>query len=377
MINDSLYLTTYDFKQAFDSLWLQDCLLSLRSLDVDKYILQLIYELNKKAVIQIKTPYGLTHPTVANDLVKQGGILGSPMCSASTAQYCGVNKGVYIGTAMISSLAFVDDMADISRGCQDAINAHANAELFAKKKKLKYSADKCKTMIIHKKVIDEDPELFIEGENVECAHSIKYLGDVFNSKGNNDDLIMDRIKRATSTMVSIDGFMREASVGIYTISIYVLVYHAIFLPSVMFNSQSWTNVRTEDLAKLKMAQQRFLKKVVGENHAANSFLFLELGFLPITYELHIRQLSYLYHIISLDESDPVKQMWRNQHNISNHRNWWNGIKELMTRYSLKLTEEEIKAMSRETFKNKVKTAVKTWHFKNLSRNTDQKRRPKI
>ena len=55
-----IYITTYDFEQAFDSLWLQDCILVLHRLGVEKYILELIYELNKSATVQVKTPYGLT-----------------------------------------------------------------------------------------------------------------------------------------------------------------------------------------------------------------------------------------------------------------------------------------------------------------------------
>lgn len=61
-MNESLYITTYDFRQAFDSLWLQDCILVLQKLGVEKYILKLVNEMNKKAVVQIKTPYGLSEP---------------------------------------------------------------------------------------------------------------------------------------------------------------------------------------------------------------------------------------------------------------------------------------------------------------------------
>ena len=58
---ETLYITAYDFEQAFDSLWLQDCILSLHALGVPEYILKLIYNLNREAEITVKTPYGLTH----------------------------------------------------------------------------------------------------------------------------------------------------------------------------------------------------------------------------------------------------------------------------------------------------------------------------
>ena len=294
------------------------------------------------------------------------------MCSASTAEYCNNNKGVCIGTAFIASLAYIDDIADVNSSCEDAEKSHANAELFAKKKKLGYSVEKCKTMIVNKKKADQDPNLFIKGEKIDVVSLIKYLGDIFNSKGNNADLKDDRLKRATATMVSIEAFMRDTSLGMYTICVYLILHCAIFLPSVLFNSQTWTNISGKDLCKLKVSQQRFLQKVVGVKQVANSFLFLELGVLPIKYELHMRQLSFLHHIINLDEIDPVKQVWRNQQALPRHRNWWSNIEELMEKYSLIMSEEEIKAMSKEVFKKRVKKAIVHTAFEELTKECKSK-----
>ena len=221
--NKSLFVTTYDFRQAFDSLWLQDCLLVLRKLGVEKYILKLINEMNKKAVVQIKTPHGLTEPVDVTDIVKQGGILGSPMCSATTAEYCEQNKGINVGDVSIASLAFVDDIADLSTTFQDAVNSHHNALSFAKRKKLQLAPDKCYIMLIQpKNKAKIIPQLEIDGGIVKEVESIVYLGDVFNSKGNNDDLMADRVKRGTSTMVSIQSFMRDTSFGMHTLGVFIL-----------------------------------------------------------------------------------------------------------------------------------------------------------
>ena len=92
-IGKSLYVTIYDFEQAFDSLWLQDCILSLRQLGISDSILQLIYNLNKEAQITVKTPFGRTSTALVEDVVQQGRVLAPDLCSASTAEYCGRNRG--------------------------------------------------------------------------------------------------------------------------------------------------------------------------------------------------------------------------------------------------------------------------------------------
>ena len=74
-----VYLTTSDFQQAFDSLWLQDCLVSLKRIGVQNYLLQLINQLNKRALVHVKTPFGLPSVLTVDDIVKQGGVLGPVM----------------------------------------------------------------------------------------------------------------------------------------------------------------------------------------------------------------------------------------------------------------------------------------------------------
>ena len=375
-MNNCLYITTYDFRQAFDSLWLQDSILVLKKLGVEDYILKLIYESNKRAQVQVKTPYGLTKPIEVKDIVKQGGILGSPMCSATTGEYCETNKGITIGTVTIASLAFVDDIADLSGHFGDVIISHENALEFAKKKKLQFAPDKCYIMLIKQKNKSNPvPVLYINGEVVTEVSAMKYLGDIFNALGNNEDLIADRIKRGTAAMVSIHGFMRETSVGPYTLSVYLLLHNAILLSSILFNCQAWSNITEKQIKELRTLQLRYLKKMMGVRSAtANAFVYLELGVLPIEYEIHKRQISFLHHIINLSEDDPVKKVWRNQTLLPEHKNWWSDVKNLMKKYSILFSEEEIKAMSKDAFKQKVKEAVKIFAFQSLKEECQSKTR---
>lgn len=330
--------------------------------------------MNKKAVVQIKTPYGLTEPLDVTDIVKQGGVLGSPMCSATTAEYCEQNRGISIGQATIASLAFVDDIADISASFEDALNSHKNALKFARRKKLQLAPDKCFIMLIKQGNKEmKVPELEVEGEKVQQVKLMKYLGDIFNEKGNNDDLVEDRAKRGTASMVSIQGFMREASLGTHTLSVYLLLHNAIFISSVIFNSEAWSNITEKNMSTLTTIQLRYLKKMMDVRQAtANSFIYLELGILPIKYEIHKRQISFLYHIVSLSENDPVKMVWRHQTELPEHKNWWCGVKKLMESYSIDYDEEAIKKMSKETFKRKVKTAIRNKAFEDLKNDNASK-----
>ena len=162
-----LYVTAYDFEQAFDSRWLQDCLMEMIRLGIPIDILQLVYQLNREAKIRVKTPYGLTDESIIKDIVEQGTVLGATLCSVSTAQYCNVNAGVAVGTAITSSLLFVDDTLDLSVNTEERERSHKNAIIFRRMKKIPYSKKKCKSMAMNEKKSATPPPLYIEDSKLE------------------------------------------------------------------------------------------------------------------------------------------------------------------------------------------------------------------
>ena len=87
--------------------------------------------------------------------------------------------------------------------------------------------------------------------------------------------------------------------------------------------------------------------------------------LPIKYEIHKRQISFLHHIIHLSEDDPVHKLWKYQASLPDHCNWWSGVKKLMEKYAIVMSVEEIAEVSKDSFKRLVKLAIKKVALKEL------------
>ena len=62
-------------KKCFDSLWLEDCINSVWENGVKDDTLSLIYYLNEKANVVVKTPFGESDPLSFMNTVKQGTVL--------------------------------------------------------------------------------------------------------------------------------------------------------------------------------------------------------------------------------------------------------------------------------------------------------------
>ena len=75
--------------------------MSLNKIGVDKEMLQLMYNLNKRALVTVKTPFGNTPIFATDPIVKQGTVLGPVLCSSSTGEYCKYNVDVVIGTLIL------------------------------------------------------------------------------------------------------------------------------------------------------------------------------------------------------------------------------------------------------------------------------------
>ena len=74
------YLYFADAYKCFDRLWLKDCLVELWKAGMREREITIIYEMNRLANIEIRTPNGITKDILVNDIVRQGTIFGPKLC---------------------------------------------------------------------------------------------------------------------------------------------------------------------------------------------------------------------------------------------------------------------------------------------------------
>ena len=127
-LNRPIYLVLYDYSQCFDSLWLDDCLLSLWKIGVQSEILSVIKNINKMCNIVVKTPVGLSEEFTIENIVQQGSVSGGTLCSASTGEVASEIKtgGCQIGKCNIRCLVYVDDIITINNNPEDVYYSHGS-----------------------------------------------------------------------------------------------------------------------------------------------------------------------------------------------------------------------------------------------------------
>ena len=209
--NEELWITFYDIEKCFDRLWLEDCINSLWRCSVDDDILYLIYLLNRKPNIIVRTPFGNTQSFEIFNLVKQGTVLGPILNNCSLDGICSEGHGHNMGTVEIKTLEFVDDIADPNNGYFEALKSNQTISFIQKRKRLTFSAEKCKILKINS--TDNSSSLFLSGIKLEADPQFRYLGDIFNNKGSNSSLCENRAQKATGSSNEIISLCKESILG--------------------------------------------------------------------------------------------------------------------------------------------------------------------
>ena len=359
-LDRTIYMTSYDFATCFDSLWLEDCLLSLRKIGMSDRMLHLLYQLNKSATITVKTPFGDAASFTIENIVKQGTVWGSKMCCASTAEICDedISGGATVGDLTIQSTVYVDDCNRFNFDIVETEKSHEKFINFANRKRSPLNADKCVILTINKKTHVNPPTLMIGDHIMEEVKVTKVLGDMFNNKGDNTDMVDKRSNASRGTTNEMLAMCNEVTLGCNRMEVLLLLYQSVFLQTMISNGQAWSHITDKDIEKLRISQLRCLKRMLKvPSSTPNAFVYMELGVLPIEYELHKKQLSYLHSVLNRPSSDPIHRMYDQQLLYSSEKNWANTIASIRITYGLPTNDNEVISMSKEVWKNVVRKAV--------------------
>ena len=374
-LNKPLYITLYDFTQCFDSLWLDDCILSLRKLGIQNEVLSIIKAMNSECNIQVKTLAGVTDEFKIQNIVQQGSVSGGTLCSASTGEVKAhiLTGGAQIGLSNIRCLTFVDDIATANYTVQDTYHSNDKVVWFSQLKRLTLNGGKCMIMCINQKAYIVIPCLDINGVPVEEKDIIVYLGDIFNNKGTNCDLVEDRVKKGKSCLVNSMSLCSDITMGLFAIETMLLLYMCLFLAIVLYNAQAWSNLSNTDIKNLQTIQLKYLKRIFhAPSSTSNCLTFLETGTIPIEYEIHIRRLTFLHHILTLPDDDPVNLTYHEQKKYP-ATNWANEVSDLRTKYQLDETEDEIISLTKQKWKEIVKSKVRQYAFIELKKAAEKQK----
>ena len=175
-------------------------------------------------------------------------------------------------------------------------------------KRLKFSAKKCELLVTGQ--VEDQCNLEVNNTTIKQVQHVKYLGDLINSQVNNCDLIKSRTDRSYKSVTELISICKEAYFGSKQIEIMLLLYRSVYLPRLIYNCESWSKLTKNHICELQKAQRRYLRSIMeAPGSTSVAATYLELGVLPIEYEIDIRRLRYLWTIFQKNNDDPVRMVY--------------------------------------------------------------------
>ena len=150
-------IAAYDAEKCFDALWAQECINDMWDAGCRDDKLSLLHKENQTAQCVIKNSSGKSKPVTMNNLIMQGGVMGSIYCTNTMDK---LGKMVYDDKKLlyeykgteVPCLQMVDDILTITKCDPTAITMNTVVNTFIETKKLKLSHKKCSVIHVGKKV---------------------------------------------------------------------------------------------------------------------------------------------------------------------------------------------------------------------------------
>ena len=252
-------------------------------------------------------------------------------------------------------MEFVDDIANPSSSRQTAVLGNKLLENIQHEKRVNFSAEKCELLKINSICNDG---LLLNAEVIKSVRKVRYLGDVFSDKGDNSELCKDRHDKIKGTITELFALSKGIKFGTKQIESLLLLYKTVFLPRLIYNCEAWSGLTTKNLKTLKSSQLHYLRKILEVSKGVPSAaLFLELGVLPISFEIELKQLLYLKRILDREYDDPVHMVYHEMLKYKEEINWANDVIGLRKKYNLPLSDENIKNMQMNDWKSFIKSVI--------------------
>ena len=386
----------YDYKQCFDSLWLQESLNDIYESGFTDDNLAVLYDINSKVNVAVKTPVGRTGYGWIHNVITQGDVFSPILCSNQIDEIgkeCLQQEKYtysYKGEVDIPPLGMVDNLITVSDcGHKTAmVSSYINGKTDCKK--LQFGVNKCKKIHVGKTddykcqdtMIDswneEVVKDFVTGEIsvkdfvgsthvIESTENERYLGDLISRDGKNILNIKSRVAKGIGIVNKIITMLNNLPIGRRYFEIAMILRDSLLISSMLFNSVAWYNITNTELSLLETVDTQLLRRVLDAPRTTpKEFLYLELGCIPFRDIIRQRRLGFYHYILNESSDSLLQKCLKSQQKNRTKKDWITQIEDDKKFLDFdNWSDEGMKSFNKESFMKIIKNKNKEKSFEAL------------
>ena len=314
-----LILQLYDISKFFDR---ENC-------GIIGKLYRIIFELNRKTVLRVKTGVGLSESTELGENITQGSIGGALLSTVNldytvNNHFKTSNYEISYSHIRLQPLIFQDDISRMSSCPSDAQAGNIYIESCMESKLLDLNTDKsCYIVIGGKSVVKNikcellSSPLMLCGDLMKEKLSDKYLGDYIHSEGPTASAhctVSNRYGRIMSGIIEARAIIDDCRVNaIGGLQCGLDFWEIAYLPALLNNCQTWTNISEKTITLLEDLQNTMYRILLNVPRTCPiPALCWEMGGIQMKYRVIMKKLNFLWHLKNLEEGALAKEIFEVQ-----------------------------------------------------------------
>jgi hypothetical protein len=172
--------------------------------------------------------------------------------------------------------------------------------------------------------------------------------------------ISNRVAKGVASLSIIRAILQDIPLGKHRIEIGLDLRKALFIISVLCNSEIRHSFKESDITELKLIDNQILRFICSaQAKTPVEFLFLETGSLSLSHIISQRRIIYLNEIITREDNELVKRIYRAQKDNPTRGDFVELVTEDLKTIKEDFDEDIFLKYSKIEFKNHIKKKIKT------------------
>ena len=276
-------------------------------------------------------------------------------------------KASYGPNYEIGMPGFVDDLS--AGGDREDVISAINCCKELEKRKVTYNIDKTVYMIIRtgQGLPEKITEMTREGIIPE-AELHQYVGIWVNEKGTLSNHIVEMEKKANIITREIKKLGMENVIGGEALRARVKLYEATMIQAILFNLEGWGGLLPEEVDKFEGIQCKSLKELLNLPKSTSYLGVLwEVGCWPMRERIQYKQLMLFHNILHSPETRLARRILQQQRDFKMQRCLQSSVYRIAEQIEMDCSWENVKKMSKSSFKRIVKQKLKEEIFKRMEK----------
>ena len=285
---------------------------------------------------KVKWMGGLSDSFQVKQGVRQGGVLSTHLYKLFVQDLLlelehnaiGLHLGnIYVGTPTCADdVAFLESDRDKLQIMLNIISRYA--------KQHHYNIHPTKTKILDSEKSQAKYSWFLDGNEITASDQATHLGLIRSGNKEGEINVNERIKIARRTKYALLGTGMHGSNGIDAHTSYK-IYKTYVLPRLLYGLEviflNKSNIQT-----LELFHRKSLRTIQSlPQRTANAAVYSLIGALPLEAELHLRQLSFLYSVLTCENKKMAEIIKRQMSvNYNNTESFFYNIRLILQKYKL-------------------------------------------